>query len=132
MKDTALYEKLQYLKLTSPKQVLQAVAQEWNLPYKALLGQERSRKFAVPKQFSTFIVRYVLDFPLEATALFLRKNSKTIVSRCNAISNLYDTDKEFKELVDKFINNSPHKYTKIFYGYCPKCVKICVSCGEEF
>jgi len=90
---------LQTQKISSFK-ILKTVAKEFKVSVVKLKGDSRKSDIVLPRQIAMFLIRTVLDYPLEKVARTLNRNDHTtVLNAIKKIENLLKIDDAFKERI---------------------------------
>ena len=98
--ETALADLLPQRSDVEPEKIIELVAREWQTTVEALLGRDRSRKIAQPRQVAMYLLRKETDasFPQIGDALGGRDHS-TVMYAINKITNEIETKTDLRKRV---------------------------------
>lgn len=81
-------------------EVEQAASQVWGVPVEAIKQRSRKRELLEPRQVSMWWrVRHTRDSLSRIGELLGGYNHSTVINACNQVSNLLETNKQFREMV---------------------------------
>jgi chromosomal replication initiator protein len=92
-------------KKMSPAKVIEVVSEVFDVTIKEIKGKKRTAYIALARQVIMYILRDVLEMPLEKVAKEVnRKDHTTVLHACEKIQDLAIQDKRFNEKIEKCKN----------------------------
>ncbi len=89
-------------KRITPEKVMDAVCEVFDVTTREIKGKRRTAYVALCRQIVMYILRDVLELPLEKVAKHVnRKDHTTVLHACEKINNQMKEDKRFEEKVEK-------------------------------
>ena len=98
--DSALTDLIPRRKDIQPQEVIESVAAAYNIPIERMLGRDRSRQIALPRQIAMYLLREEakISLPQIGEALGGRDHT-TIMYGCNKIADLLEQDARLRRQV---------------------------------
>jgi len=100
MVDVALADLLPQQSNVEPSQVVSAVAQAFGIPRERLLGRERSREVALPRQIAMYLLREEANVSLPQIGEVLGgRDHTTVLYACEKVAHLIERDDRLRRQV---------------------------------
>lgn len=90
-------------KLRTAEGYLNKVCNEFNLTTKQLRGRSRKREIVDARSILMHLLYMRLNMTSTEAGKYLNRDHSTVLYNCKKVNNLMDVDRDFKELVNKFI-----------------------------
>jgi chromosomal replication initiator protein len=98
--ETALGDLLPRRKDIAPKDIIQIVAEVYGVSQENLLGRDRSRLIALPRQIAMFLMRHEANISLPQIGEALGgRDHTTVMYACDKISEMMENDDRFRRQV---------------------------------
>ncbi len=98
--ETALGDLLPDRTNIGPNEIIQTVADVYGVNQESLLGRERSRKIALPRQIAMFLMRHEANISLPQIGEALGgRDHTTVMYACDKISEMMEDDDRFRRQV---------------------------------
>lgn len=89
-------------KKIKPEKVIEVIGEVFDLSPREIKGKRRTAYVAMARQVVMFLLRDILEYPLERVAREVnRKDHTTVLHACNKVESLVKKDPRFKEKIEK-------------------------------